>query len=86
MSAEDRLARESLTKEKIMIQINSVKELLDAVREGEVDESELEIVFESDTSYYYLGEEQINIKYAGGDQDADMLCQLLFPLANIHRS
>ena len=69
-----------------MIQINSVEELLDAVKSGEVDESKLEIVFESDVSYYYLGEEEINIKYAGGDQDADMLCQLLFPLSNVHRS
>ena len=69
-----------------MIQINSVEELLDAVKSGEVDESKLEIVFESDESYYYLGEEEINIKYAGGDQDAGMLCQLLFPLSNVHRS
>ena len=75
-----------------MKKYETIQELVDAVKKGEVDESALEVVQDNDCSSVFLrpsledGEDEPSNKIfeGGGHYDTDALWKALFPKANVY--
>jgi len=72
----------------------TIKELYEAVKRGEIDESKLEIVLDNDCTNFYLGPpvedddgitvaNEIEVEEANGYYDIEKLYPLLFPKAKV---
>jgi len=72
----------------------TIKELYEAVKSGEVDESKLEIVLDNDQTSFYVGpgeddngneiDNEIRVAEANGYRDIESLYPLLFPKAKVY--
>jgi len=62
----------------------NIAELLKAIKSGEIDESQLEIVLDNDITSFWYGKEtgaEIKVESANGYYDIEELYKLLFPEA-----
>ena len=75
-----------------MKEFDTIKELFEAVKRGEVDGSKLEIVMDNDSTSFYDGapdpeddgqSNEIKVKEANGYYDIEKLYPLLFPKAKV---
>jgi hypothetical protein len=71
----------------------TIKELYDAVKSGEIDETKLGIVMDNDDTSFYVGpardengndlDNEILVEEANGYHDIEKLYPLLFPKAEV---
>ena len=75
-----------------MKEFDTIKDLFEAVKRGDVDESKLEIMMDNDQTSFYEGgydpddddqSNRIKVKEANGYFDIEKLYPLLFPKAKV---
>jgi len=76
-----------------MREYKTIKELYEAVKAGEIDETKLEIVMDNDCTNFYVGpqedangnwlDNEIRVQEANGYLDIEKLYPLLFPKATV---
>jgi hypothetical protein len=72
-----------MPKEVIMERFTTLKGLVKAVKQGQIDESELSIIMDNDCSFVYLAGQERAIYRGQGYYDIEDLWPLIFPKAKV---
>lgn len=62
---------------------DTIKELHCAIRNGDIEESKLEIILDNDVTSFYYNNEEIIVKETNGYSDITPLYRLLFQKADV---
>ena len=76
-----------------MNKYKTIKDFYEAVKAGEIEESELDIVLDNDCTNFYIGpdndkngnelDNEVRVDEANGYMDVEKLYSILFPKANV---
>ena len=76
-----------------MNKYKTIKDFYEAVKAGEIEESELDIVLDNDCTNFYIGpdndkngnelDNEVRVDEANGYMDVEKLYSILFPKANL---
>jgi len=76
-----------------MKEYKTIKDFYEAVKAGEIEESELDIVLDNDCTNFYIGpdndkngnelDNEVRVDEANGYMDVEKLYPILFPKANV---
>ena len=67
-----------------MNKYKTIKDFYEAVKAGEIEESELDIVLDNDCTNFYIGlDNEVIVNEANGYMDVEKLYSILFPKANL---
>lgn len=66
-----------------MIELENISDLVKMVRNGEIDESKLEIYLDNDCTGFWIKDQQISVSESHGYYDIEPLYKLLFPKAKV---
>ena len=67
-----------------MNKYKTIKDFYEAVKAGEIEESELTIVLDNDCTNFYIGlDNEVRVDEANGYMDVEKLYSILFPKANV---
>lgn len=61
----------------------TIKEFYDAVKSGELDETKLQIIVDSDTTLFIIDDQEITVQEANGRYDVEELYRILFDAAKV---
>ncbi len=65
------------------MRLETVKELVEKIKSGEVDETKLEIMLDNDDTQFSVDGNKVTISETNGYYDIELLYKLLFPKANV---